>query len=152
MQYIKFTYVDSKTKTSVDQEPARNGPAFPAIPTLQFLFALETEYPTAVPTFYGRYEQPIIEHVQGIIEQITSEQALSDHKEELRLRVQAHANTLLGSTSELELVTQINTNAQQLTDQIDQSSSHEELRDVQIWDGWPMLVPDEIDPEGAANP
>lgn len=132
MHYIRFTYVDSQTRIPVDQAPARNGPAFPPIPDLEFLFALETEYPTAVPTFYGRCELHADLQIPGVIEFITPKQALNDHKSELRLRVQNHLNATLKILSDPELITEASTMAQQLTDQINQAVSHGELRALQI--------------------
>ena len=53
MKYIKFTYVDAVTHISIASDPARNGPVFPAIPGLQFLWANESRYPTDVPHLFG---------------------------------------------------------------------------------------------------
>lgn len=53
MQYLKYTYVDAVTKKSVYDAPAANGSVFPDILNLQLGFALESEYPTIRPTFYG---------------------------------------------------------------------------------------------------
>ena len=53
MKYIKFTYVDAQTNICVNKAPAKNGPKFPEIKGLQYLFALERKYPTMVPEFIG---------------------------------------------------------------------------------------------------
>ncbi len=53
MQYLKYTHVDFRTRRSVLDYPAKNGPDFPAIPGLVFDFAEESKYPTNAPTFYG---------------------------------------------------------------------------------------------------
>lgn len=53
MKYIQFTYVDSVTGVPVTQAPAINGPAFPAVKGLQFVWARESEYPTSTPNFFG---------------------------------------------------------------------------------------------------
>ena len=37
MQYIKFTYVDAVTSTSVAKQPATNGPVFPPVDGLEFV-------------------------------------------------------------------------------------------------------------------
>lgn len=52
MQYFLCTNVDAITGVSVSQTPARNGPAMPAVPGLQFLFAQESAYPTSEPHFF----------------------------------------------------------------------------------------------------
>ena len=53
MQYIKFTYVDAVTGVPVTQAPAANGPAFPSVDGLAFVWARESAYPTDVPEFFG---------------------------------------------------------------------------------------------------
>ena len=53
MQYIKFTYVDAVTGISVASEPAANGPVFPPMAGLEFVWARESQYPTDVPEFFG---------------------------------------------------------------------------------------------------
>ena len=53
MRYIKFTYVDTVTGIAITDAPAENGPAFPAIDGLEFAWARESRYPTAVPEFFG---------------------------------------------------------------------------------------------------
>lgn len=74
MQYIKFTYVDAVTGVSVAKAPAKNGPIFPAIPGLQFIRARESQYPTAVPQFYGTCDDEADTGVEGVIS-VMSEQA-----------------------------------------------------------------------------
>ena len=51
--FIKYTYVDSITGIPVTKEIARNGPKPPALPDLVYGFALESEYPTEKPTYFG---------------------------------------------------------------------------------------------------
>ena len=38
MQYIKFTYVDAITGISIASEPATNGPVFPPVADLVFVW------------------------------------------------------------------------------------------------------------------
>jgi hypothetical protein len=42
MKYIKFTYVDAQTNICVNKAPAKNGPKFPEIKGLQYLFSAES--------------------------------------------------------------------------------------------------------------
>lgn len=72
MKYIKFTYVDAKTGIPGDQEPMKNGPAFPPISDLVFKFALESEYPTKNPTFIGATSGPT--NIPGVLVELTEEE------------------------------------------------------------------------------
>ena len=67
MTYITFTHVDALTGVPVTLSPARNGPAFPV--GASFGFALESRYPTPVPTFYGQTDGAT--DVPGILSLIT---------------------------------------------------------------------------------
>lgn len=70
MRYITFTNVDVQTGIPVTIEPARNGPTLPA--GCGFGFALESQYPTAAPTFYGQTDGPL--DTPGILSVITKAQ------------------------------------------------------------------------------
>ena len=59
MQYLKYTHVDYRTRRSVADFPAKNGPDFPNIPGLTFAFAEESKYPTPIPTFYGTIDTEV---------------------------------------------------------------------------------------------
>lgn len=67
MQYIKFTYVDAVTGTSITTEPAANGPVFPDIDDLEFAFARESQYPTNVPEFFGTCPDNADTEVEGVL-------------------------------------------------------------------------------------
>ena len=67
MQYIKFTYVDSITGTSVAKQPAANGPVFPAVTGLEFAWARESRYPTDVPEFFGTCPDDAATQVDGVL-------------------------------------------------------------------------------------
>ena len=72
MKYIKFTYVDSITGISVAKAAAANGPVFPAVAGLAFVWARESQYPTDVPEFFGTCpdgSDTQIDGVLGIFEQ-----------------------------------------------------------------------------------
>ena len=67
MQYIKFTYVDSITSTSVAEQPATNGPVFPAVKGLEYVWARESRYPTNVPEFFGTCPDDADTQVDGVL-------------------------------------------------------------------------------------
>lgn len=84
MKYIKFTYVDAKTGIPGDQEPMKNGPAFPPISDLVFKFALESEYPTKNPTFIGATSGPT--NIPGILAELTEEEYTQTKDSEILAR------------------------------------------------------------------
>lgn len=67
MKYVKYTYVDSVTGIPVTDEPAANGPTQPDIEGLEFGFALESQYPTSTPTFYGTAPDKSSTEVPGVL-------------------------------------------------------------------------------------
>ena len=67
MQYLKFTYVDSVTGISVADKPAANGPAFPAVTGLEYVWARESRYPTDVPEFFGTCPDNADTQVDGVL-------------------------------------------------------------------------------------
>lgn len=67
MQYIKFTYVDAITRVPVTVLPAVNGPARPAVPGLEFVWARESAYPTDVPEFFGTCPDDSDTDVPGVL-------------------------------------------------------------------------------------
>ena len=69
--YIKFTNVDAITKISIAQEPAANGPVFPQIKGLVYVFANESQWPTNLPIYYGTCDEDADLSVSGILGQIT---------------------------------------------------------------------------------
>ena len=86
MKYLKFTYVDTVTGISIASEPARNGPAFPPVPGLEYAWARESQYPTDVPEFFGTCpdnSSTQIDGVLGIFGQADWEQMRAD---EMRAR------------------------------------------------------------------
>lgn len=102
MQHIKFTYVDALTGVPVTQAPAVNGPAMPAVPGLEFVFARESAYPTGTPHFFGTCPDGIAPSVvPGVLAVLTEaefEQARADELEArrtlLRTRVNAERDRL----------------------------------------------------------
>ena len=67
MQYIKFTYVDAVTGISIASEPATNGPVFPPVAGLEFVWARESHYPTDVPEFFGTCSEDADTQVDGVL-------------------------------------------------------------------------------------
>ena len=67
MKYIKFTYVDAITGISIASEPAQNGPVFPPVAGLEFVWARESRYPTDVPEFFGTCPDDSNTQVDGVL-------------------------------------------------------------------------------------
>ena len=67
MQDIKFTYVDAVTGISIASEPAANGPVFPPVSGLEFVWARESHYPTNVPEFFGTCPDDSNVQVDGVL-------------------------------------------------------------------------------------
>ena len=67
MQYIKFTYVDAVTGISVAKQPAANGPVFPSVAGLEFVWARESRYPTDLPEFFGTCPEDADTQVDGVL-------------------------------------------------------------------------------------
>ena len=81
MKYLKFTYVDAGTGISIAAEPAQNGPKFPPVVGLQFVWARESAYPTDVPLLFGTCPDDSdtqIDGVLGIYSQADWEQMQAD--------------------------------------------------------------------------
>ena len=67
MQYIKFTYVDAVTGISIASEPAQNGPVFPSVAGLEFVWARESRYPTDAPEFFGTCPEDADTQLDGVL-------------------------------------------------------------------------------------
>lgn len=67
MKYLKFTYVDAVTGISIASEPAANGPVFPPVDGLEFVWARESAYPTNVPEFFGTCPDESDTQVEGVL-------------------------------------------------------------------------------------
>ena len=67
MKYIKFTYVDAVTGISIAKQPATNGPVFPNVAGLEFVWARESQYPTDVPEFFGTCPDDSNTQVDGVL-------------------------------------------------------------------------------------
>ena len=67
MKHIEFTYVDAVTGISVAKQPAANGPVFPSVADLEFVWARESRYPTDVPEFFGTCPEDADTQVDGVL-------------------------------------------------------------------------------------
>lgn len=97
MKYLKFTYVDSVTGVSVASHPAVNGPVFPAVPGLVFVWARESAYPTQVPEFFGTCPDSSPTQLDGVLGSFVEADFNSMHADELNARA-AKANAALRIT------------------------------------------------------
>ena len=67
MKYLKFTYVDAQTGISIAAQPAQNGPKFPPVVGLSFVWARESAYPTDVPQFFGTCPDESDTQIDGVL-------------------------------------------------------------------------------------
>lgn len=87
MQHLKFTYVDALTGVPVTQAPATNGPAMPAVPGLEFVFARESAYPTSTPEFFGTCADGLSPSATpGVLAVLTEAEFLQARADELEAR------------------------------------------------------------------
>ena len=86
MRYIKFTYVDAVTGAPVSEAPALNGPVFPAVAGLEFGWARESQYPTAVPEFFGTCPDDSGIDVPGVFGEHTETDWIALLDDELKAR------------------------------------------------------------------
>lgn len=94
MKHLKFTYVDAITGISIAAEPARNGPVFPAVAGLEFVWARESRYPTPVPELFGTCPDASatqVDGVLGVFSQIDWEQMWADEMAARALAAQSAA-------------------------------------------------------------
>ena len=94
MKYIKYTAVDYITRVPVSEAPAQNGPDMPAVTGLQFGFALESQYPTNVPTFYGTCDDDADTDIPGVLGVLTADEHASAEVAEMEARDAAAARAV----------------------------------------------------------
>ena len=92
MKYLKFTYVDAITGISVASQPAANGPAFPAVDGLQFVWARESRYPTDTPEFFGTCPDASSTQVDGVLGTFSQADWETMQADELAARQSARAS------------------------------------------------------------
>ncbi|WP_278400412.1 DUF4376 domain-containing protein [Stutzerimonas kunmingensis] len=88
MRYLKYTYVDAVTGVPVTQEPARNGPVPPDVDGLGFGFALESQYPTLIPTLYGTCPDESVIDLPGVLAELSETEYQSALEAEMAARRQ----------------------------------------------------------------
>lgn len=71
MIFLKFTYIDAKTKIPATQSTMPNGPKMPEVDGLEFSFAEESNYPTNAPVMYGTCPDASDISKQGVLEVLT---------------------------------------------------------------------------------
>ena len=86
MKYLHYTYVDAVTGISIEAEPAKNGPASPAIDGLVFQWARESQYPTNLPDFFGTCPDDSFVMVDGVKRVLTQQEFEQAWAEELAAR------------------------------------------------------------------
>ena len=96
MRYIKFTYVDTVTGVAITEAPAANGPAFPAVAGLEFAWARESRYPTAVPEFFGTCPDDSDIAIPGVLGELSPDDwdsALTAEVSARQMQITASNNT-----------------------------------------------------------
>jgi hypothetical protein len=86
MKYLKFTYVDLVTGISVAKTPAMNGTKFPAVVGLEYVWAQESQYPTAMPSFFGVCPDDSATQVDGVLGVLVEADYLNFQADEMRAR------------------------------------------------------------------
>ena len=103
MKYITVTYVDAVTGIPVNEAPATNGPKFPDVDSLEFVFANESEYPTSLPKFFCTCADDADVKTPGVICELTKETFDQAQTVELAARTsQANARRRVQIAAELE--------------------------------------------------
>lgn len=87
MKYLKFTYVDAITGIPVTDAPAANGPAYPAVDGLEFVWARESQYPTNTPEFFGTCPDESDTAVPGVLAVLPQADWEVMRQDELRARI-----------------------------------------------------------------
>ena len=87
MKYLKYTYVDSVTRVSVENAPSINGPVAPAVQGLEYVWARESLYPTDVPQFFGTCPDESETAVEGVIGEFLKEDWDNMRSDEMRARL-----------------------------------------------------------------
>ena len=64
---VEAMSVDAVTGISIASEPAANGPVFPPVDGLEFVWARESAYPTDVPEFFGTCPDDADTQIDGVL-------------------------------------------------------------------------------------
>ena len=87
MKHLKFTYVDAVTGVPVTDAPAENGPKFPDVDGLVFVWARESQYPTTAPEFFGTCPDDSFALIPGVIDVLKQVDWEQMQRDEMRARV-----------------------------------------------------------------
>jgi len=87
MKYLKFTYVDAVTGVPVTDAPASNGPKFPDVDGLEFVWARESRYPTNVPEFFGTCPDGSSTMAAGVLDVLAHADFEQMRLDEMRARI-----------------------------------------------------------------
>lgn len=90
--YVKYTQVDATTGIPCTVEPMAHGPADPVLPNLRFGFALESEYPTNTPTYYGQCDDNYDPQTLGLLGVMTKVEYDMAQAKEMALRINRAKN------------------------------------------------------------
>ncbi len=86
--YVKYTQVDAETGVPCTVEPnMAAGPADPALPNLRFGFALESEYPTKTPKYFGQCDDNFDPQTPGLLQVLTKAEYDNLKALEMTLRI-----------------------------------------------------------------
>ena len=102
MKYLKFTYVDAVTGVSVLDALAKNGPKFPAVGGLEFVWARKTQYPTDTPEFFGTCPDDSLTTLDGVIDVLSREDFDAMKAAEIALRVQRLKSGVIEKREQVE--------------------------------------------------
>ena len=83
---LKYTYVDTQTRVPCNEEPMRNGPSMPAVAGLEFRFANESAWPTAVPLFFGVAPEGSDPLTPGVLAVLSDEEFVAAEAAEMGAR------------------------------------------------------------------
>lgn len=136
MKTIKFTYVDSVTGVSVATAPAKNGPVFPDVKGLEYLYALTYKYPTAVPEFIGTCDDDADLNISGVMQELTAEELAFDRKWEdefLGTKIKRQRNALLADSDWTQL-------PDAPVDHEAWATYRQDLRDIPQQSGYPTAI------------
>ena len=97
--HIKYTQVDAQTRIPVTECPAFNGPDSPAVEGLEFGFALESQYPTPYPVFFGTCPDGTNIDIPGVQGEVSEEDYNAALAQELADRFALHKRQLQGAVT-----------------------------------------------------
>lgn len=101
MKYIKYTNVDFLTRIPLTKARAINGPDVPSVQGLEFGFALESQFPTDSPIYYGKVPDEADTRVEGVLEVLSLKAYKAAEKKEMSDRFDAQKYAKLSQVEAL---------------------------------------------------